>query len=106
MSEDAEGFRAWYIIVYMTYSYVDPLQLTATEYIDLYLIHYPIAWAKPSSSPEGALKSSIGGFQSVNIPLIDTWKAMEDLVRRNLVRTIGVSNCTLRHLDSIIPHAS
>ncbi|CAG9462608.1 unnamed protein product [Pedinophyceae sp. YPF-701] len=66
-----------------------------TSYLDLYLIHWPVTG---SSGP------------TVTPPLIETWRAMEQLVRDGLVRSIGVSNWSaqkLKHLlaDSVIPPA-
>jgi len=58
------------------------------EYLDLYLIHFPIAvnftgLDNPNCGPGAKLGST---------PLIDTWRAMEKLVDEGKVRSIGVSN--------------
>ena len=73
------------------------------DYFDLYLIHFPISLAyvpfeeryppgwffDPSQPAEGML--------SVHVPIIETWRAMEQLVDEGLVKHIGVSNfgCSL-----------
>jgi diketogulonate reductase-like aldo/keto reductase len=49
------------------------------EYIDLYLIHWPI-----------------------NGKYVDTWKAMIHLYKEGYVRAIGVSNFLEKHIDDII----
>jgi diketogulonate reductase-like aldo/keto reductase len=49
------------------------------EYLDQLLIHWP----------------------NKNTPLIDTLSAMQDLYAQGLVRSIGVSNFTQRHLEDI-----
>lgn len=49
------------------------------EYIDLYLIHWPIP----------------GKFK-------ETWKALEKLYRDGLVRAIGVSNFQIHHLEDLL----
>lgn len=49
-----------------------------TDYLDLYLIHWPV----PGCFPQ-------------------TWKEMEKLKREGLVRSIGVSNFTIRNLESL-----
>ena len=51
------------------------------EYLDLYLIHWPL----PSQ----------GKF-------IDTWKALEKLYKDGRVRAIGVSNFKVHHLEEVI----
>jgi L-glyceraldehyde reductase len=76
------------------------------DYLDLYLIHYPIAFAKSPGLSVTPSQASNGGIQTVDIPLIDTWKAMEELVRRKRVRAIGVSNFSLRQLNAILPQAT
>lgn len=51
------------------------------NYIDLYLIHWPV--------PELYL---------------ETWKALEDLYKEGLVKSIGVSNCLEHHINEIQNH--
>lgn len=54
-----------------------------TDYIDLYLIHWP------------------KGKKSV-----DTWKAMEELYKRGKIRAIGVSNFLVHHLEDFLPECN
>jgi len=61
------------------------------EYLDLYLIHFPVAvnhtgLDTPNCGPAALLGST---------PLIETWRAMEKLVDEGKVRSIGVSNFPL-----------
>lgn len=64
------------------------LQLT---YLDLYLIHWPIAFQAGSSLfPKDGQGHVILG----KIPLYETWMAMEKLKKDGIVRSIGVSNYT------------
>jgi D-xylose reductase len=68
------------------------------DYLDLYLIHFPIAleyvppdvrypagWFHDPAAAEPKMKP-------VRVPIADTWRAMERLVRAGLVRNIGVCN--------------
>ncbi|MGD6773269.1 aldo/keto reductase [Staphylococcus simulans] len=55
------------------------------NYLDLYLMHWP------GSNEE---------------EMIDTWKGMEDLLKQNKVKNIGVSNFQPHHLESLLSHAS
>lgn len=57
-------------------------------YIDLYLIHWPM------SSPE-----------TTDFNLIDTWRALEDVVDKGLIKSIGVSNFNASQIDLIIDNA-
>lgn len=78
------------------------LNLLGVEYLDLYLIHWPVRWqagsfAVPTSHLIPCLDDA---FQD----LLRTWKAMEDLVSAGLVRSIGVSNMTPRMLERLLPN--
>ena len=74
---------------------LDDLQL---DYLDLYLVHFPIAlafvpfedrypaeWLFDPSSPEKGMKIA-------PVPLSETWKAMEQQADAGLVKQIGVCN--------------
>ena len=67
------------------------------DYLDLYLIHFPIALeSSPSTSairPAGSpIRASRPRGHAVRVPLAETWQAMEGLVQAGLVRNIGVCN--------------
>jgi len=69
------------------------------SYLDLYLIHTPFAF-QPGDNPdprdaEGKVVYDKG------ITLLDTWRAMEDLVDRGSCRAIGLSDITLSDLAPI-----
>lgn len=58
--------------------------------LDLYLIHWPITGNKgPKVDP----------------PLEETWKAMEDLVDKGLVKAIGVSNYSISKMQALMEYA-
>jgi diketogulonate reductase-like aldo/keto reductase len=59
------------------------LKNLGTDYIDLYLIHWPVA---------GVYKQS--------------WKVMEELYRAGRIRAIGVSNFQAHHLDDLAKGAT
>ena len=65
------------------------------DYLDLYLIHWPLCYGIGQ-----------GRADVVDVPLEDTWKAMEDLVRKGLVRNIGLSNFTPKQIERICKIAS
>ena len=68
------------------------------DYLDLYLIHFPIAQAyvdPETRYPPGWFfdpKAENPGMVFADVPIFDTWGAMESLVDAGLVRNIGVSN--------------
>jgi len=61
----------------------DSLQRLGTDYLDLYLIHWPVA---------GMYKES--------------WRALERLYAEKRIRSIGVSNFLQHHLDDLLGSAS
>jgi 2,5-diketo-D-gluconate reductase A len=61
------------------------LAIMEFEYIDLFLIHWPLP--------------AIGDF-------VETWKALEEMYRSGRVRAIGVSNFQPHHLDRLAAETS
>ncbi|CAL5378337.1 unnamed protein product [Camellia sinensis] len=72
----------------------DSLKKLQLDYLDLYLVHFPVA---APHTGVGKTKSVLGedGVLDIDttISLETTWHAMEDLVSMGLVRHIGISNC-------------
>jgi aldehyde reductase len=71
-------------------------------YLDLYLIHWPIGYIK---STELFPKNDAGEIQHSNFDLIDTYRAMEELVDAGLTKSIGVSNFNVKQIDYITKNA-
>uniref|UniRef100_A0A5B7B6J2 Putative NADP-dependent D-sorbitol-6-phosphate dehydrogenase-like n=1 Tax=Davidia involucrata TaxID=16924 RepID=A0A5B7B6J2_DAVIN len=71
----------------------DSLKKLQLNYLDLYLVHFPIA---TKHTGVGTTSSALGedGVLDINttISLETTWHAMEELVSMGLVRSIGISN--------------
>lgn len=61
-------------------AFEESLDRLQTGYLDLYLIHWP------------------KGKRSV-----ETWKAMEELYKKGVVKAIGVSNFLVHHLEDFLP---
>ncbi|XP_028758093.1 NAD(P)H-dependent 6'-deoxychalcone synthase-like [Neltuma alba] len=70
------------------------------EYLDLYLIHWPIS-AKP-----GKFAFPIETEDVVPLDLKGVWAAMEECQRLGLTRAIGVSNFSLKKLDDLLSFAT
>lgn len=51
------------------------------EYVDLYLVHWPVPGRR-----------------------LESWRALEELQRDGLCRAIGVSNYMVRHLEELLAH--
>lgn len=70
------------------------------EYVDLYLIHWPVR-----------LKEDVEGFNFTGKDVIPfdikgTWKAMEDCYRLGLAKSIGVSNFGIKKLSVLLENAT
>ena len=74
------------------------------EYLDLYLMHGPIAWKNNGKTgPAKASRNADGSFPLDNDQNpTKTWIAMEDLVQKGLVRNIGVSNLNSKQIEDIL----
>lgn len=66
------------------------------DYLDLYLMHQPMAF-----DPEKPQNEKGGVNIDETITFIDTWREMEKLVEKRLVRHIGASNFTINHLQTL-----
>lgn len=66
------------------------------EYLDLWLIHFPVAlkYVPISERYPPGVNAPDGKVYYENVSIADTWKAMEKLVKKGKVKAIGVSNFT------------
>jgi alcohol dehydrogenase (NADP+) len=62
------------------------------DYLDLYLIHWPVAFVPGDGGSKLDKETSI----------VDTWRTLEDLVRANLTRNIGISNFARADVETIL----
>lgn len=80
-------------------------------YLDLYLIHFPIALKyvdfEKRYPPEWVYDPAIDKpcMHSAPIPLQETWAAMEDLVAEGLVKKIGVCNYNTGLVHDLMSYA-
>ncbi|NBK22651.1 MAG: aldo/keto reductase [Spirochaetia bacterium] len=72
-------------------AFLASLSSLGTEYVDLYLIH----WPNPIASRENWKEANSG-----------SWKAMEEFYEQGLVRAIGISNFCERHIDALLETAT
>ena len=66
------------------------IRLLKTEYLDLYLMHWPV---------------TMNRGEEVKPSIRETWEAMEALVDDGLVRSIGVSNFSIKKVKGILEYA-
>ncbi|KAF8608380.1 putative GCY1-galactose-induced protein of aldo/keto reductase family [Ceratobasidium sp. AG-I] len=68
------------------------------DYIDLYLIHWPMARRNSRNGPV---------CQPDESPtFVETWLGMEKLLETGKVKNIGVSNFSIKHLEILLPKAT
>ncbi|ORY77275.1 NADPH-dependent aldehyde reductase [Leucosporidium creatinivorum] len=87
----------------------DTLKELELTYLDLYLIHWPVAFEPEGNThtsnlfPKGEAK---GGVDQVKLDLqtslVDTWKAVIKLLDTGKVKSIGVSNFSVEAIDALI----
>ncbi|EKU99954.1 aldo/keto reductase, diketogulonate reductase [Leptolyngbya sp. PCC 7375] len=71
------------------------------EYLDLYLIHWPVALKKGATfplTPEKLVSLEV-------LPILITWSEMEVLADEGLCRHIGVSNFSMAKLQDLLENA-
>ena len=71
------------------------------EYLDLYLIHWPVALKKNVGFPQSAEDF----LTPEEAPISETWKGMEECVDKGLTRHIGVSNFGIKRLKALLDTA-
>lgn len=72
------------------------------KYLDLYLIHIPVAFKKESPFPHSIAEGTIGYNEE---DMNKTWEAMEKLVEKGLCKAIGISNFTIKKTTSLLDKA-
>lgn len=72
------------------------------DHLDLYLIHWPVAIKHGKWLPESG-----EDFVPIDeVPIIETWQAMEECVAAGLIKHIGVSNFNIQRLQELLDKGS
>ncbi|MCP3931204.1 MAG: aldo/keto reductase [Bacteroidetes bacterium] len=67
------------------------------DYLDLYLIHWPVA-----ISPKVFFPRSVKDYISLSdAPIIETWKAMEACQEAGMIKHLGVCNFNIKRLEAL-----
>src|SRR5215469_14962751 len=76
---------------------LEKLQL---DYVDLYLIHTPFAFQPGDEQDPRDASGKV--IYDKGVTLLDTWRALEQLVKEGHCRSIGLSDITLETLQEIV----
>ncbi|XP_064949236.1 non-functional NADPH-dependent codeinone reductase 2-like [Musa acuminata AAA Group] len=76
----------------------ESLRTLGLEYIDLYLIHYPVRL-------KGEKRMVFTGEDMIPLDMPTVWEAMEKCQSLGLAKSIGVSNFTCKKLADLLNHA-
>ncbi|XP_013421417.1 aldose reductase [Lingula anatina] len=68
------------------------LQALGMEYIDLFLVHWPVAYKSGEECHPKDADGKIAVADDDEHDYLETWKGMEDILEAGLVKAIGVSN--------------
>lgn len=71
------------------------------DYLDLFLIHWPVHLAKSVQFP----RSAADYIPYDDLPITRTWEAMEELVQKGLTRHIGISNFNIKKLSHLVENS-
>lgn len=73
-----------------------------TDYIDLYLMH----WPSPFARSDQLMPKKDDKIQTGDSDYVDTYKAMEKLISKGKVRAIGISNFSKAELERLLKETS
>ncbi|MFM0731418.1 aldo/keto reductase [Paraburkholderia sediminicola] len=79
------------------------LERLGIDYLDLYLIHTPFAFQPGDEQDPRDANGDV--IYDKGVALLDTWRAMEDLVDRGRCRAIGLSDIGLNELQPLYESA-
>lgn len=79
------------------------LELLGVDYLDLYLIHWPHGFQRGENNFP---KDEAGNLIYDPVDYVETWPAMEALVSKGLVRSIGLSNFNSAQIQRVLDVAT
>ena len=72
------------------------------DYLDLYLMHWPVAIKKEIGFPQGPEDY----ISLEELPIIETYRGMEEAHKKGLAKSLGVSNFSKKKLSQLIKDAT
>lgn len=78
------------------------LKKLGLSYVDLYLMHWPIALNPNGNNP--SIPTRPDGLRDIlyDWSFVKTYKLMEPLVGKGMTKSIGVSNCSVKYLTELL----
>lgn len=73
-------------------------------YYDLALktqIHWPVAFRRVNETERFPINEKTYLLDIIDVPLAETWKTLEALVKKGKIRSIGVSNFSVKNLELV-----
>lgn len=83
----------------------ESLSMLQLDYLDLYLIHWPICF-KLNDARDNIPKKEDGSMDYDVVEFAETWAALEECVDEGLVKAIGLSNFNSRQIDEVFACAA
>ncbi|KAJ9478995.1 putative reductase 1 [Pseudozyma hubeiensis] len=87
----------------------DTLKDLGTDYLDLYLMHWPVAFLNSKGSMVPSIRST-GGHpvesEDLSRDFMATYRVMEEMVKKGKVRNIGVSNFNIRRTGEVVDEST
>ncbi|KAG2197997.1 NADP-dependent oxidoreductase domain-containing protein [Mucor mucedo] len=88
------------------------LKALGVDYLDLYLVHWPVSFINPGTPEETPTVPTVdylipkkdGKLQVESVDPLETWKAMEELVEEGYVKAIGLSNYNIEKISNVLKH--
>jgi diketogulonate reductase-like aldo/keto reductase len=79
----------------------ETLKNLGVDYIDLYLVHWPMGFAENTGL--GAFPKDVEGNRLYSdVHYLETYKAMEELLKEGKIKQIGVSNFNISQLQDVL----
>ncbi|KAN0061805.1 hypothetical protein ACQY0O_005798 [Thecaphora frezii] len=80
-----------------------------TDYLDLWLMHWPVAFLNSTGAQIPSVRSTGGApieQPELSKDFMATYRVMEEMVKKGKVRNIGVSNFNIRRISELTDEAS
>ncbi|ODV91315.1 hypothetical protein CANCADRAFT_57596 [Tortispora caseinolytica NRRL Y-17796] len=81
------------------------LEALGLDYVDLYLMHWPVALQDNGKDLMPTLPDGRRAFDP-DRHFVDTWKDLEKVYKSGKARAIGVSNCSIPYLEELLASAT
>lgn len=77
----------------------ETLKLLKLDFLDLYLIHWPFAYAEGQGNFPTDDDNKV---KTIDVDYVETWKGMEKIKKEGLTKSIGVSNFNHEQINRIL----